>query len=409
VAGCVLEKVSVSAGKVVNAGASFAIGIKDIPLHLKREGSYLDQIEDAYNNYVILYDADDKRAWLVNGATALLHIIRASIEDTRGGKFRSQFLFNLEDLKEAPLPNVADSAIDVLICRSNMELQIAHDKDEIWTELTESNDGSVQKVTKRKQKFVLFQDLVEQKWHILEQILDQQSKMNASGVRLKVPGRQYLEGFDFTDVATRVQDLQPKVTTLQSWGKGWLDFARSIRSIILFGRGFGEIIRTSKESNKLCQYWTEIPKGMDYLTVCVSDLKQISKRRGDPDANPTRLVGNICWHKPDKLFESCQCKGNSLLRKFSPLNDYCDRAQVLLPSTSRFRPIISPGPLDLMREGAVIFGYSTIFPLRWRDYGDPEEGKPTPSPEEPGSLPNDSGLGSSIDTSESEKSLSYRC
>ncbi|KAF2186242.1 hypothetical protein K469DRAFT_687236 [Zopfia rhizophila CBS 207.26] len=252
--GYVLEKVSLSAGKVINVGANLAIGVREVPLHLKREGSYVDQIQDAYNNYVILYDVDEKRAWMVNGATALLHIVRASLHDTLTGKFKSHSIFKPEDLKEAAVQHTSDSAIDVLTCRSNMELEIARDKDEIWTETTKSEDGSEHRVTKRKEKSVYFQDIVDQKWHILEQILDQQSKKITNGVKMGIPGRQYLEGFDFTDVATRIQDLHPKATVLQARGKAWVDFTRSVSAITLFGRGFGELIRPAKESNKLCPH-----------------------------------------------------------------------------------------------------------------------------------------------------------
>lgn len=395
----------ISTGKIVTADASFSIGIKDVPIHLKRDGSYVDQIEDAYNNYVNLYDAENRRAWLVNGATALLYIVRASLEDSRRGKFSSQSLFKPEDLKEAPFHHTSESAIDVLISRANMELKIAHDKDEIWTEVTENKDGTVQAV-KRKQKFILFQDLVEQKWHILEQMLDQ-SKVNALG-RREVPGRQHLEGYDFVDVATRVHDLQPKVTTLQSSGKGWVDFARSICSITLFGRGFGEVMRPDKNSNELCQHWKEVPKGMDYLIVAYADLEEILKRSGDPLSSPRRLIENICWHKPDRLFEPCKCKPSSRKRRVSASSTPCDRVQVLLPLSSRFLRIASPKDLDSKSKGAVIFGHSSAFPLRWGEFGDPEEGEPTPPREGLESQTNDSGLGSSIGLSGTEETISYK-
>lgn len=42
----VLEKVSLSVGKVANVGANFNIAVKDIPLHLRPEGTYRDQIRD---------------------------------------------------------------------------------------------------------------------------------------------------------------------------------------------------------------------------------------------------------------------------------------------------------------------------------------------------------------------------
>jgi hypothetical protein len=389
---------SFSAGKVVNAGASLAIGVKDVPLHLSRDGSYINQVEDAYNNYVILYDADETRAWLMNGATALLHIVRASLRDMLTSKFRSHLVFEPHRLEEAPIQYTSDSAIHVLTCRSNMELKITRDKDEIWTETTEKEDGSQEKVVKKKAKYFRFQDLVDQKWHILEQILDRQSKLTASGFEIRMPGRRYLEGFDFVDVSTRIQNLKPKVTTLQARGKAWVDFTRSIGAVTLFGRGFGELMQPARNATDVCPNWNLLPKGYDYLAVSISDLEAISERRGDPNASPMKLVDDICWHKPDKLTEACSCKGQNLKRKYSGLTSSCDRVQVLMPTSSRKPRLISPGPLGSISQGAAIFGHSKTYPLRWSDFGKPEEGEVTSPPEEHGlsANPQDSGLGSSI-------------
>ncbi|KAF1949824.1 hypothetical protein CC80DRAFT_428143 [Byssothecium circinans] len=408
-AGCVLEKVSLSVGKIVNGGASVAVGIKDVPLHLKREGSYVDQIQDAYNNYVIFYDVDDKRSWLVNSATALLHIVRVSLHENMTGPFRSHYLFDPTLLTEATTTHTPQSAIEVLTNQSNMELKILRGAAEIWTETTNEEDGKIKVIEKRKDKFVHFQDRVDEKWHILEQILDQQSKSSSGGVRLSMPGRQYLEGFDFVDVASRISDLRPRVTQLQARGKAWVDFIRSIRAVTLFGRGFGELIQPSENSNELCHHWLKVPAQKDYLVVSVSDLEGIARRRGDPDATPMILVDDICWHKPDKLFETCSCKSPQLKRKYSglkSLSDGCERVQVLLPAKAGLGRLVSPGPIDRMRNGAVIFGYTKAFSLRWADHGVPKREELSPEPEELQLSPYDSGLGSSLQSSTSEREAS---
>lgn len=69
-----MDKVSISGGKIINAGVTFARGIKDTPLYLKRAMAYEQEIHDAGNVQVVLYDMADKRAWLVDGACALLHL-----------------------------------------------------------------------------------------------------------------------------------------------------------------------------------------------------------------------------------------------------------------------------------------------------------------------------------------------
>lgn len=191
------------------------------------------------------------------------------------------------------------------------------------------------------------------------------------------------------------------MTALKACGKAWIDFTRSIRAITLFGKGFGHVFKPSDCSNQLCTYWTEIPKKSGYLAGYVADLVAISSRRGDPEAKPMRLVDDICWHNPDKLFDACKCKYRPSMKLPLSRRKVCDRVQVLLPLTARLKGVDSPVSFLSAPEGAILFGQSKTFPLRWRDHGDPEEGEPEPNPVELESQPSDSGLGPSLTSSES--------
>jgi hypothetical protein len=78
-AGCALEKVSISGGKIITAGPSFARGNKDSTLVRSSQGPYEYKIYAASRMKVIFYDTVDRRAWLVDGASALLHMTRAQL------------------------------------------------------------------------------------------------------------------------------------------------------------------------------------------------------------------------------------------------------------------------------------------------------------------------------------------
>ena len=75
-AGYLLEKVTISGGKWLTTGATFAIGMKDIPPHITRNGYYMN-IKTLEKKFVVLWDDTTKKAWLVNGTSALLHLVRA--------------------------------------------------------------------------------------------------------------------------------------------------------------------------------------------------------------------------------------------------------------------------------------------------------------------------------------------
>ena len=226
-----------------------------------------------------------------------------------------------------------------------MELAISEEVD-TWDEVSIVG-GTEKHETKRKTKKWCFQDLVRQAWGILEQIHDRQTRLLASpGIGLRGTDSEKLEGFGFMDIVQGKNPLRPRVAILKSSGRGWVDFTRSIHAINLLGRGFGELIKPANDANDLCRYWKNVPKDKDYLTASISTLREICTKYGDSDVDPPELVQGICWHKADKLFESCECKPG---RKSTT----CDRVQVLLPRSIGLKK--HPHPFN-NRNGAVIFG-----------------------------------------------------
>lgn len=322
--------------------------------------------------FVVLWDEEDKRGWLVNGASALLHLLRASLEHNSTDKFKSVFLFKREEMQEASKPHKADSAIDVLLNPTNKGL----------------------KIYPEKKDYLRLEDRIEHFYDILEKIIDHQVGVaGQSGMNLRLRARKHLEGWDFKDLATDRDPFYPRVATLQAIGNGWVDFTRAIHAITLFGRGFGEIIQPADTSNS-CAHWANLPKGRYYLAACIFDLKEIMDMDGDQKANPMKLNDNIIWHIPDKIFEPCQCSGN-IWRKHS------DLVQVLLPSTFR-NTLAKKNPIQLEDRGAVVFGHNVNFKWFWKDTGDPEEGEPPSPSEESETQFHDSGIGPSLGSSATE-------
>ncbi|KAI9764589.1 MAG: hypothetical protein M1840_008318 [Geoglossum simile] len=377
-AGCVLEKVSVSGGKFITGGFIFGIGNKEKPVHVSRDG-YVPKLQWISKKFVVLWDEEDKRGWLVNGTSALLHLLRASLEHNRTDKFKSAFLFKPEEMKDAPIPHTADSAIDVLLDPTNMKLEIYPEKGEMYDEEMRHNRSQLQEVSKKKKRYLRLEDRVEHFYDILEKIIDHQ---------VDVAGQS-------GDLATDRDPFYPRVATLQTTGKGWVDFTRSIHAITLFGRGFGEIIQPADTSSS-CAYWANLPKGRYYLAACVSDLKEIMDMDGDQKANPMKLNDDIIWYNPDKIFERCHCT-EKIQGKHSGL------VQVLLPS--KFCNILpKKDSVELGDRSAVIFGHNLNFKWHWNDTGDPVRGEPPPPPKESETQFRDSGIGPSLGSSATEGS-----
>lgn len=195
-----------------------------------------------------------------------------------------------------------------------------------------------------------------------------------------------------------------KVTALNTGGKAWVDFARAIRAITLFGKGFGQILKPSDGSNTLCPYWGEVPKGFGYLAVCITDLLEIARRRGDPESSPIRLVDDICWHQPDKLFDACKCEAVPHKKRFFGRSKLCDRVQVLLPANGSFQKVTLPAVHSDAMHGAVLFGQSgtILSKLKGKEEQEDKSMEVERDALETESQPSDSGLGSSLVSSKLE-------
>ncbi|KAI9662604.1 MAG: hypothetical protein M1821_008771 [Bathelium mastoideum] len=296
-AGCLLEKVSISGGpRFITVGVSIAVGMKDVPHHLTRDG-YIPNLKWIATKYVVLWDDADKRGWLVNGVSALLHLVRAWLENSSRDDFSSSFVFDSSKMEDE-YKHEPNSAHRILSNKDNLGLKVYLDRIEVFEEEEVKQEGSGteqgSKTRKEKRSYYLFQNLVEQHFKNLEQIIEYHNKVaGRNGIDLKTRVRKHLEGWDFVDLATN-QDPNPRVATLRALGYGWVDFVRSIEAITLFGHGFGDIIRPI-EFNGMCTQWKSLPRNEYYLAASVFDLRKIidndnkfGGKRGNP-FNPLSL------------------------------------------------------------------------------------------------------------------------
>ncbi|KAL7914154.1 hypothetical protein GGI35DRAFT_490451 [Trichoderma velutinum] len=360
--GCGLANTWVSPGRCVIGGPAFSLGTKDMSFHASR-GGYIPGLKWLSRRLVLLWDESEKRGWLVNGTSALLHIVRASLAHDSMDKFKSAFLFKESDLQDSATPFTADSAIDVLINPENLAL----------------------KLYREKNGFLLLESRIEYFYNILEKLLDHQTDIaGAGGKNMINKPRRYLEGWNFNDLAMSRDPLYPRVATLEPHGKAWVDFIREIHAVTLFGCGFGELIKPSNAG--MCEYWAEMPKQKYYIAACLSDMSQmINDNKHDEDEH-VRVSEHVIWHTPTTLFGSCQCKG--ILRQ-----DHSEPVQTLLPSVMSSSMLPRKFAIPPNTRSAILFGHHSAFPWIYGDRGDPKEGKFLPPEMSDVDYSKDSGIG----------------
>lgn len=276
------------------------LGVKDTPIHISEDG-YIPRLKWISRKFVLLWDEAEKRGWLVNGTTALLHLVRASLDPDSEGEFESAFLFKKELIQESEDPFHTTSATHVLINEDNRKLPIYRNRDEYFQ----------------------FEDRVEHMHSVLERLINHQMYVSEDLKKLKSHPRRNLEGWDFKDLATNVDLLHSRVTMLAPEGKGWVDFIRATQTITLFGNGFGDLIQAT--STNQCNYWSRLPEDKYYFAVAIPDLRRILEIHGNNNASRFEIAEGVIWHSPGEPFVSCRCK--SALTK-----GHCDPVQTFFPA-----------------------------------------------------------------------------
>ncbi|KAL3477017.1 hypothetical protein BJX99DRAFT_257922 [Aspergillus californicus] len=184
-----LSNMSIYMGQLVRGGPRTSIGRKDIPTHVGRHG-YAKRLKWVKKRFVLLWDEETKRGWLINGATALLHVVRASLEKEKNSEFAALTLFDSAKIKDK-YPYQPRSAGSVLSDKCNLQLTVYADDDE----------------------HVQFRDQVTRFYEVMEKMIDYQSSVLNSNSEAAC-SRLFLEGWDFDDVANERDPTHPRAAAM---------------------------------------------------------------------------------------------------------------------------------------------------------------------------------------------------
>lgn len=360
---CVLETASISSGWFLSGGATVRLGARETPLHLTQD-TYREKMRWVSEQRVILWDNKDNRGWLVDGANALLHLVRSSIEDQVQwmNKYApAEVLYNKGNMVEPTALHTVDAALMTLMSSKNREMKLfvddAGDQDgEVNVDVRRDDTGA---------KYTRFKDVVEKQHNLLEQIMDHQFHAeNRPGLEVKLRIRKHVEGWDFRDlvVPSKAQRIYPRVMALPTLTRGWVDFARQIGAITLFGQNFGDLmIPDSKES--ICDHWARVPSGRFYLAVPVSILRHVMGLNDEQTHvdSPIKMTHDLEWHATSQLFtQRCDSVDVSSCGH-QPVQVLAPPKEMLWKASRRSETV------ELKPEAAVIFGYTANLKLPWSD------------------------------------------
>ncbi|TGJ65999.1 hypothetical protein EYR41_009928 [Orbilia oligospora] len=340
---CLLYRAHISKARDIRDGAPFALGRKDTPFHMSGKISER-KIRHIHTKFVVLWDDQDKRGWLVNGTSALLHLLCRSLESDRTSDFGFRLCYKEENMQGAPVKYKGFSAIHMLLNEKNLKQHIYPEKD----------------------GYFCVQGRLEELYDTLDKALEHQDKIVEEENCLDIGEKRQLEGWDFNHLAAGQDNICSRVTETPKAGASWVDLSRSIRAVVLFGRGFGEIIKPLDPFFP-CTRWAALPKREYYLAATVRDLTEIMNANSGQETNPIKLTDDIVCHSPDEPFGNANVKAKGI---------------------------------QLCHGGALISGNDQESKQYLEDLGHPEANAPLTSPESE-ALSNDvdSGLGTILSQS----------
>lgn len=293
------------------ASLQFTLGPKDGKRHFQLSGPYPRIISAAEKRQIVLYDTEQKRAWLARVSEVMLHIIqcrnRLNPFEIDGKPVKIQY-------RESSRETLLKSALSTLSER-------------------ESN---------------YFKDVISDLWSRLELLLEEnvtQEMLPGTPVRPNL--KPVLFGYEFKAIVDDLSPLERKQCTIDKNNGGWLSFAQDINAVVLLARGFGEVLQPVQRTKKgLCGAWWRLPEGHDYLATSVGILLDRYEMAGCERSYEYLTSTRLRWHRGKSLlFEPCVNLHQDQCR--------CNRLQQIWHK-SAIRHIVPPGTLE--PKGAVIFG-----------------------------------------------------
>lgn len=113
--------------------------------------------------------------------------------------------------------------------------------------------------------------------HAIEILIDKQRMVGSQdGIRISQTAdfRHNIVGFDIQDIISPQSAICTRIKHIESRGHGWVDFIPSIDTTVIFGRGFGDLVKP-EEPLALYSEWKAVPTNKDYMTASVSTLQML--------------------------------------------------------------------------------------------------------------------------------------
>ncbi|KAK4554067.1 hypothetical protein LTR86_008908 [Recurvomyces mirabilis] len=290
--------IGASVTRYLTVSTKIVPGVKDTVFSHSIADCYPLQLRQAATLRVVLYDARERRGWLVDGTECLLYLSRSFFSGPLTYGNSSQELVDSFKHRDKAKKDL-DSAFKVLMHPGNRLIEVFgnfHRPDEA------DQDSEDHRLS--------FPKLVSHFYELLWQIKGHFEMLKKAQRWTLGTGGNCLDGFDFTELVSLETTLHPRSLKLGASGKQWLPLTSHMGAINLFGTDYGQLIKASDA----CADCTQLPSGVDLLATSVTLLQSKAKSIRDYahqrlfSSNSTAAVILGCTAEMKKATWACEIR-----------------------------------------------------------------------------------------------------
>ncbi|KAL8860688.1 MAG: hypothetical protein Q9178_003041 [Gyalolechia marmorata] len=281
------------------------------------EQQLTDRLRMAVKKPSLIFDTSTRRGWLLPTTSLLLHMVH----------LRARELGQDVSAADTVLPSFTSSSGDCSV--GAYEVLMAHVQSLSGTSWTDT--------------LALFCTALDMALQDVTEMTKSISRYDYSQVY----------GYELLDIVRAENPFRFSQKTIEKCSGGWAPIAQQV-GYVLFCSELGNAIIPDNGGNSLCEYWTRVPSGQDFLAASTPCMIGLMERQGRK-TELLRLSHNN--EELDFLYQECKHKNSqrcSHIRTYSSLCESSKKTAVSVQTCSD--NIETP---TTRHDGAVIIGKTT--------------------------------------------------
>jgi hypothetical protein len=227
-----------------------------------------DILADGRDDYVLIYDNEEKRAWYLPQASVVLYVAHIVIE-----RRHYRLLDGEEEVKlgfARPSPDGAAEALSIL--KASLDFQV-----------------------KKGHRVVDFADTIRHIWHEVDTVATGLESARGELEKTGYTAPKYLYGVEFLDVIQQKRSMRVVHTQVK---QHWAHLTKD-QPVVLFCKSFGQAMVPAQRGG-LCTVWKEVPPRENYLATMGLAVSYLLKRH-DAGREGTFLAERLYWMRKKVL------------------------------------------------------------------------------------------------------------